>query len=90
MKLGILGEKLLVISQRFFGIPSLPFLSGGWNPVNPVGKQPRFATTISSSLQIDLCSTGRSENSEETPAISCLDIAIFVLLYQFIIRLSSV
>jgi hypothetical protein len=66
MKPGILGEKLL-ISQRFFGIPSLPFLSaaGGSNPVESSLDSPQQSP---SSLQIDICSAGNAENSEETPA----------------------
>jgi len=46
MKLSIFGEKLL-ISQRFFGIPSLPFLSAAVESSKSRRKQPRFAATLS-------------------------------------------
>jgi hypothetical protein len=68
MKLGILGEKLL-ISQCFFGIPSLPFLSASrWNPANLVESSLDSPQQSPSSLQIDICSAHNPEKSEETPA----------------------
>jgi len=59
-------QKLLIISQRFFGIP--PFRSTRWpmNQEHPLPKQPRPRKAASQYTTGNCCLLGRSK-SEETP-----------------------
>jgi len=59
MKLRILCEKLLIISQRFFRHPTVPILRAGrWNQEHPLPKQPR--------------PTGRAASQSTTGTAACL------------------
>src|SRR4029077_4711569 len=70
MKLRILCEKLLIISQRFFGIPPFRFyaLADGikkilsqTSPGPPENRPPVYSWNC--------CWVGKGRNSEETPAL---------------------
>jgi hypothetical protein len=67
MKLRILCEKLLIISQRFFGIPPFRFYALADGIKNILSQTPTHPQSSPRVYSWNCCLVGRAQKSEETP-----------------------